>query len=64
MKAEDFITGEIYNYCNVEYCYLGFEQNNGDLVFCLEQNPKYQVVLGKETFYVNLARKPHPLGWG
>lgn len=50
MTEKDFITGEIYTYCHVDYCYLGYKQNHGDLVFCLEQNPKYHVVLGEETF--------------
>lgn len=52
MTKEEFITGEIYSYCGIEYCYLGYGRKvDGGIAsyFVLEKYPKIQVVLGPET---------------
>lgn len=51
MKKNEFIIGEIYTYCQQDYCYLGFQCfPDGDLCFCMESDYRKVVALGKETF--------------
>lgn len=66
MKKNDFKVGEIYDYCQCNYCYLGLSSYNGRnlkkncLLFCLEDDPKRIVAFGSETFkYFTYANKKY-----